>query len=103
MLNSFYKTYQNNENKKNYKNHIYINSKTFNHLKNLKNTNTLTLNNEKFRKYILDSHLNSINTKRITNSLNNSLSNNKIEVDIKFIFLAFASSVGFFLYYRFTR
>jgi len=117
MFTSIFKTFQNIENKKNYQNSIYKFSKTFNHFgdseKNKFQKNTLS--DEHFRKYIMDSSLSNLNKyntrnnlktfdknqKLILNTLNNTLSNHKIKIDIHFLFLAAASSIGFFLYYRY--
>jgi len=117
MFTSIFKTFQNTENKKKYQNSIYKFSKTFNHFgdsekNNFQNKNTLS--DEHFRKYIMDSSLSSLNkynvknnlktidlNKKIVNTLNNTLSNDKINVDVHFLFLAAASSLGFFLFYRY--
>jgi len=108
MFVSLFKTFQNIENKKNI-NYIRF-SKTFNQFGDSEKN---TLSDEHFRKYIMDSSLSSLNKYNnrnnlktpekniILNTLNHTLSNDKIKVDISFLFLAFASSFGFFLYYRY--
>ena len=111
MLNLLYKTFQNNENKKNYKNHNFINSfsKTnsniYNHF-SIKNT----LSNENFRKYVMNSHLNNLKLNvriqdynKIVNSINNTLSNDKIKVDINFIFFTIFTSFGYYIYCKYNR
>ena len=116
MFTSIFKTFQNTENKKNYQNSIYKFSKTFNNfdvsINFQKNKNTLS--DDHFRKYIMDSSLSSLNkynvtnnlktinlNQQIVNTLNNTLSNDKIKVDVPFLFLAMASSIGIFLFYRY--
>lgn len=116
MFTSIYKTFQNTENKKNYQNSIYKISKTFNHFGDFEKINFQknTLSDDHFRKYIMDSSLSSLNkynvtnnlktidlNKKIVNTLNNTLSNDKIKVDVPFLFLAMASSIGFFIFYRY--
>jgi len=125
MFTSIFKTFQNTENKKNYQNSIYKFSKTFNHFEDSeknknKNKNKFqknTLSDEHFREYIMDSSLSSLNkynvtnknnlkafdwNSKIANTLNNALSNDKIKVDVHFLFLAAAYSIGFFLFYRYN-
>jgi hypothetical protein len=120
MFTSIFKTFQNTENKKNYQNSIYKNSKTFNHYddseKNKNKFQKNTLSDDHFRKYIMDSSLSSLNKYNVTTknnlktidfnqkmvtTLNNTLSNDKIKVDVPFLFLAMASSIGIFLFYRY--
>ena len=119
MFNILYKSYKTHENNinNNYKKNIFLKTN------NLNNLNVNSLSNDNFKKYIINSHLNSLsfnnvmNNKdvynkkidvynkkiEIINSLNNTLSNEKIITDVHFIILAIASSVGFFLFYRYQK
>lgn len=115
MLNILYKSYKTHENNinNNYKNNIYLKTNFLNNL------NVNTLSNDNFKKYIINSHLNSLNCNNVMNNkdlynkeikkieiincLNTALSNEKIITDVHFIILAIASSVGFFLFYRYQK
>jgi preprotein translocase subunit Sec63 len=106
MINLFYKSYENYLNKKDYKNHIYLNSisnsKILNHFNNKNN-----INNKDFKKYIINTHLNSLNNIKMNNykylNLIHSYLNNNIKIDINFVILTFSSLFGFFLYSRYKK